>query len=395
MKFNTTLKTVLAFLVIALITLVIAMRFLMPTVNLIIPSTTKSTLNKVSEIEHNLSTTPQTRPVYDKGFFYVTPNYTSFYNKNNEVVWNEIFNLNNVQIANKENYLATAQYNVNSSTIYVFNTTGLVYTIQPNRKILKHTINKNGYLGLIYAEGSGYQIQTYDGNGNKILTYTFAEKNSIPVDVSISGDNKYLAIPFFNYDGLTPISKTTFLYLDKNDPNTATKGDAIFAGFNLENTVPFSSMFVNNDLFLISDKKVAKYSISNGIVSESFTIDVNNYIKDISVANNKYIVIAFSEKINNSAELNSNTVGVYNLNGELLSNTDSIDSLDFITISPEGFLVEHNNSLTYYNFKSKPIYTYSVEETISDAYLMNKNLDTIITTSKTGIYEVINAKKDF
>ncbi len=352
-------------------------------------NTTNMTLAEKVGIENNMSTTPITRPVYDEGFFYVTPNYTSFYDKKGEMLWNEIFNLNNVAVAQNKDYLATAQYNVNSSTIYVFNTEGLMYKVQPNKKILKHTINSSGYLGLIFEEGAGYQIQVYDNIGTKILTYTFAEKNSIPVDVSVSDNNKYLAIPFFNYDGLNPVSKTIFLYLDKTDSTANTNGNATIAGFNLDSTIPFMSRFIGNDLYLVTDKKIAVYTVSKGTVVETLSVEVNNYIRDVDLIDDKYIIIAMSEKVNTMAEFEPNTVVIYDLQGNVVGQTQPIPALEYVTGSALGFLVQSNNTVTQYDFKCNPIFSCSFEQTISEAYVINKNLDTIVTTSKTVIYEVV------
>ncbi len=354
-------------------------------------NTTNMTLAAKTEIENNMSTTPITRPVYDEGFFYVTPNYTSFYDKKGEMLWNEIFNLNNVAVAHDNVYLAAAQYNVNSSTIYVFNTDGLMYKVQPNKKILKHTISSNGYLGLIFQEGTGYQIQVYDNIGTKILTYTFAEENSIPVDASVSDNNKYLAIPFFNYDGLTPVSKTVFLYLDKTDSAANTDGNAIFAGYNLDSTIPFMSKFIGNDLYLVTDKKIAVYKVSNGTVNEILSVDVHNYIRDVDLIDDKYLVIAMSEKVNNMAEFEPNTVVLYDLSGNVVGKTEPIPALEYVTGSSLGFLVQSNNTVTQYDFKCNPVFSCSFEQTISEAYIINKNLDTIVTTSRTGIYEVVRS----
>ncbi len=357
---------------------------------------TDMTLRESVEIENTLSTTPITRPVYGKGFYYITPNYTSFYNEKGELQWNEIFSLNNVEVSQSGEYIATAQYNVNSTTIYVFNPDGLVYNVKPNKKVLKHSVNPNGYLALIFEEGSGYQIQTFDNTGNRILTYTFAEKNSIPVDVSISDNNKYLAIPFFNYDGIVPVSKTVFLYLDKNDTNAnTTSNDAIFAGFDLDNTIPFMSRFIGNDLILVTDKKVVRYDVANGSVTEAFQIDVLNYISDVSLINDKYILIAFSEKMTNDSPIEANQIVIYDVDGNQLGATEPIPNLQFVTGAYDGFIAESNNNITYYNFKCKPIYSFSLEETINDAYVINKDLDTVITTSKTRIYEVVRTRKDF
>ncbi len=360
-------------------------------------NTTDMTLKETIEIENSLSTTPITRPVYDKGFFYITPNYTSFYDKKGELRWNEIFSLNNVEVAQYGNYISTAQYNVNTTTIYVFNTDGMVYNIKPNKKVLKHTINANGYLGLIFQEGTGYQIQAYDNTGKRILTYTFAEKNSIPVDVSISANNKYLAIPFFNYDGISPESKTVFLYLDKNDTvaNNTSK-DAIFAGYDLENTIPFMSHFVGSELILVTDKKIVRYSVAkDSTVTEVFVEEVKSYISDIAMISDQYILVAFSERITSDSPVEAKQVVIYDINGNMLASTPPIEHLSFVTGSYDGFIAQSNNNVTYYDFKCKPIYSFSLEETINDAYIINKDLDTIITTSKTRIYEVVRARKDF
>lgn len=351
-------------------------------------NSTNLTLTEKTEIEHNLTTAPITCPVFDKGFFYVTPNYASFYNKNGDILWNEMFTLSNVVVAKQGEYMATTQYNVTSPTVYVFDTSGLIYSLQPNKKILKHSINENGYLSLIFEDNTGYQIQAYDNTGARVLTYTFSENNSIPVDASISSDNRYMAIPFFNYDSLTPVSKTVFLYLDKYDPSNESNDDAIFAGFDLNNTIPLMSTFIDDSLFLLTDKKIVRYNVVNGVVTEDFVFDLNNYLLDLDIINNKYVVIAFGNKINDISNFEPNSIAVFDLQGSIVSQTEPIENLDFITSADNGFLVKNNNTLTFYNLKCSPIFNFSHEQNITDAYVINKNYDTIITTSTTSIYEV-------
>lgn len=206
----------------------------------------------------------------------------------------------NVEIANpifdsNNKYLVVAENK--GQKIYLISDNNILWQTSVEGDITNITVNKNGYVSVAISN-AGYKtvIDTYDTSGNRLfktfLALTYA------IDISISEDNKYLAIAEANFSGTLIQSNIEIIPIDK-----AIVGQRDNQNFKADS----NKMIVNieyqerNRLVCMYDDSV--YIIDNGESKELLKYDYKNTLfLDINLNS----TIAQVEKIS-SGLLNSNS----------------------------------------------------------------------------------------
>ena len=128
---------------------------------------------------------------FNKYIGILSKNKLYFYGSNGEEVTNLEVQITNPLFDSANRFLVIGESN--GQKVYVIEDKEVAWESEVEGNISKVCVNKNGYVAVIMT-GTSYksEVQVFDPEGNSLfisfLSYTMA------VDVSISNDNKYLAI---------------------------------------------------------------------------------------------------------------------------------------------------------------------------------------------------------
>lgn len=248
--------------------------------------------------ENNLDTIYLTEE--DANYSYAFDKNIVVLNKNNLDIYNSSakkeYNLN-VEITNpifdaNSKYLVIAEHK--GQKIYVIYDNNILWQKNVEGNISNITINKNGYVVAVISDTS-YKtvIITYDSSGNELFKKYLA--TTYAIDVSVSEDNKYVAIAEADFSGTLIKSKVEIISVEEKAEKNIYNVDTNKLIINIEYQE-------KNKLVCMYDNSI--HIIENDNDTELLKYDSNNILfVDINFNSN----IAQIEKIS-SGWLNSNSI---------------------------------------------------------------------------------------
>lgn len=106
--------------------------------------------------------------------------------------------INSPLFTQNSKYLIVAENN--GKKLYSISSSNILWQKDIEGEIINITVNKNGYVAVVVSNTSDKaEVITYDASGNHLITCHLA--NTHAIDVSVSEDNKYLAIAEANFNG--------------------------------------------------------------------------------------------------------------------------------------------------------------------------------------------------
>lgn len=231
-----------------------------------------------------------------------------FYNNLGTKVATIPIEINNAMWDISGKYLVIAEEN--GQKMYVITGKEILWEAEPEEGILQVEINENGYVGVVTSDVSYKNIiNVYDSTGKEILkTYLATTK---VVDISISKDNKYLAISEVDMTGVLIQSNIKIISIEaaKTNPNDAiiyiynADVNKLIINIEYQNKNRLVCMYNNSIDVIENEKNQTLVNIQDSSISFA-TVELNNnisvveekssgdytsdtYIKIIRVANKK------------------------------------------------------------------------------------------------------------
>lgn len=230
-------------------------------------------------------------------------NLLTAYNENGNEEYTLDIEISNPIFETSGDYLCVAEKN--GKRLFVISDKNIIWQKDLEENIVDITINSNGYLA-VATTGTIYKtiVQTFNNKGEEqfknFLSYTYV------IDMSISPDNKKLAIAEANFSGIMIQSNLNIVSIEKAKNgekdskiymNTNTEGDLIV---DLEYQTKDKLICVYDDhIELIEDDKNS--IISDFSKEETLFVDVNNKIIKIIKRDSK-IYLKVINDLKNSKE---------------------------------------------------------------------------------------------
>lgn len=224
----------------------------------------------------------------------------------------------NIEIANplfvsEDKFLVIAESN--GQKLYVISDNNILWQESVTGDIINITVNKNGYVSVV-VNNTGYrtEVMTYDSNGKFLFKKALAVNYAI--DVSISEDNKYLAIAEANFSGTLIQSSVEIISIEKaigneNDSyNYKAEANKLIVNIEYQEKNRLLCMY-DDSVHIIennNDKELIKYDYKNTLFID---INLNSTIAHIEKISTDSLTsnseIKFTNIINNST--NSYEIG--------------------------------------------------------------------------------------
>ncbi len=114
-------------------------------------------------------------------------------NTNNEIIWNQSFEMISPKIVMCEEYLAV--YDAGGTQIFIITASGVEKRIETASPIQAVCIAKQGTIAVLMKENNVSQIKVFDKKGNELANGKFyGDKGGFPVDIAFSYDGTKLAV---------------------------------------------------------------------------------------------------------------------------------------------------------------------------------------------------------
>ena len=306
--------------------------------------------------------------------------------KDQNIILEDNFSLENPYVVTSYDKIAICDNNGKVARIY--SNSGHMYTINTVNNILGFTINKNGFLSIILKNDNNYQIDIYNKDGDNIYSIKdISYDQGVPVGISISQDNKVLAVSYIQTTSATVDSNIVFYSIQDNK---------LFGGFIKQEQVAGIIKFVDDsNLVCVSDKEIFIIKSNSAQNSEQskeiYKKPLNNVLNDVKFLDGIGYLVCYGQSILNSEEaMEENTLVFYNQSGgEIGKYYKKGQSITNITANKYGAIVEEGRLFTAINTSGKKIWEYQATQDIKDViFYENSNKAIIVTNTQIKIVKI-------
>lgn len=306
--------------------------------------------------------------------------------KGEKTLLEDNFSLENPYVVTSYNKLAIGDKN--SKVVRVYSNEGHMYTQNAANNILGFTINKNGFLVVILKNDINYQIEVYNNNGENVYSIKDISFNEgVPVGVSISEDNKVLAVSYVKTIGATVDSNIVFYSVEENN---------IFGGVVKQNQIVGIIKFIDNsNIVFISDKEIFVIKCNSAKtaeqVKEIYKKPLNNVLKEVSFLDGVGYVVCYGQPIIKSEDaIESNTVVFYNQSGGEIGKYYKKDkNITGISSNKFGAILQEARLFTAIDTSGKKLWEYQATQDIKDVIFYDSdNKALIVTNDKIKIVKI-------
>ena len=279
-------------------------------------------------------------------------NLLTAYNYNGNEEYTLDIQISNPIFESKGDYLCIAEKN--GTKIYVISNRMIVWQKDLEGNISDVTINSNGYVAVAIS-GTSYKtiIQTFDNNGIELFTKFLS--TTYVMDMSISPDNKYLAVAEANVSGILIQSNIKIISIEKIKNGEKDSIEQTY--LNTDGDLIVSLKYQNKDeLIVVYDNHI-----------ELIKAEINSKISDFTQESVLFV------------ETNNKIIKVIDRNSQIylqIINADTNDYKEYEIDEPKEIYVSDNtiainlgSEILFYNNSGWLIKKYSANQEINKIVL--------------------------
>lgn len=259
-----------------------------------------------------------------------------------------------------EEYMVIATKDTN--TIYLLKGTEVVWKNPFSWNILNVSVNKNGYVIIIYSQSRYSSIKILKPTGEELFTTYLG--STYAVDVEMSNDNKTLYIAEIDTEGIKVKSNIKIIEIAELETKTNPSVETILVGTDdLIVDIEYSSQ---NQLFILKDSGIAK-------------IDANKEIKEIATFNEKSTLFSSIKDMNDPIVIEKISTGIFTneTNLKILKDTETIEvKIDRIPqnidTAYDKIALNLGDEVLFLNMNGKVVKRYELENQLTTVKLYDK-----------------------
>lgn len=251
------------------------------------------------------------------------------------VLWNQTYEMQSPMISICGNVAAFADYN--GSTIYIYNTSEKLGTIDTTMPIRNMSVAANGVVAAVLEASDITWLRIYNTEGNLLVESKISMKDSgYPVSVSLSPNALMCAVSYFYTDMGVMKSSVAFYNFGEVGQN---KTDNFVAGYDYSDTlVPYVQFMNEESSFAVGDDRLLFF---NGNQKPE---NVNNILLSEEIQsvyyNSQYVGLVFVSESGNGKRID-----VYDVSGNKLTSQEITMNYTDIMFDQENFVVYNETEL--------------------------------------------------
>jgi len=251
-------------------------------------------------------------------FYFVTRTGIRYVNDRGENRWHENFNLTRPHIATRGDIVAVGEAD-RGRAIYVHDSSGILYFETFDHPVLGFFINSSAYLSVIMQLDGGFEILVYNhlrrfDNLFRKQVFQADRPMEVPVATDVSIDGRYIAIAYLD---LT-VHLTTAIQFWFVSPADVWGTDGLFAQVEFPGETLIGMRFMaNNHVLIITDSRVTVLQVTDNILNEVWTMEINNRIDQLAFYGSNRFAIASGAASSPDARYADpvGTVNIFDLSG--------------------------------------------------------------------------------
>ena len=301
---------------------------------------------------------------YNDELLYINNQTIKTYNNKGNVLWEYKLESNfkpDVYINDKYMIICNKQ----KSSIYLFNKYNELFNKKINGKIVDIFLDEYGNFVVEHITSNyNKKLSLYDKNGN--LKEEITLKNESIIDIKLLNKATEIIVVTASTQGIT--INSTINYIDLKDKTSKLKKVN-----ELDNEIVLKCNLINNELIMITDKRLINYSIDLNKVKKLTNYEEKN-IKNIKVNSNYFATINLNK--------NKYLFNTYNYNLELISTNEVKNLPKYIVLSDYIMINVSDTNLDIYNKWGMKLKNVEIKVVPNDIYIINENKSIVIVYGK-------------
>lgn len=291
---------------------------------------------------------------FGKNIVVLNKNILEIYNSSGKKEESLEIEINNPLFDANDKFLVIAENK--GHKVYVVSDSNILWQKNIDGEILNVTINANGYVSVI-ANDTSYKsaVSIYDSNGNYLFTKHLASDYAI--DVSISGDNKFLAIAEANFSGSLIQSNIEIISVDEKTSET----------YSAE-----ANKLITNIEYQEKNKLICMYDDSVRVIENNNDNELMKY----NYTNTLFVDINLSTTI---AQIEKTSSGLFNSNSEIKFTNITNNSTTSYELGGVPKSIYSYKDITAVNLGTEAIFV-RTNGWLSKRYKSNQEIQNIILT---------------
>lgn len=311
---------------------------------------------------------------YRDGYLRYSNDGIAYHNSKGNSVWDKTFSMQKPQVKICEETIAVGD--INGSSIYVFNASGMMGSIDTSLNITQIEVTRQGLVAAVLEDNEANYINLYDSQGQKIYSVkTSLAGDGYPLDISVSEDGTKLVASYLYVSGESMKTNVVFYNFSEVGQNET---ERIVGGFN-----HYGDTIVG-DVFFMDDKTAV--AVGENVISIYKIKEYPKLYKEITV-DNEIERVVFSDEYIGVVQKNEDSgdiykMVVYNSTGGKECQVSFSTQCDRIRIDGRTIVMNNESVFILMNFKGKELARIQTELPIAR----------LLTTGKRGNYILVSSK---
>lgn len=311
---------------------------------------------------------------YRDGYLRYSNDGIAYHNSKGNSVWDKTFSMQKPQVKICEETVAVGD--INGSSIYVFNASGMMGSIDTSLNITQIEVTRQGLVAAVLEDNEANYINLYDSQGQKIYSVkTSLAGDGYPLDISVSEDGTKLVASYLYVSGERMKTNVVFYNFSEVGQNET---ERIVGGFN-----HYGDTIVG-DVFFMDDKTAV--AVGENVISIYKIKEYPKLYKEITV-DNEIERVVFSDEYIGVVQKNEDSgdiykMVVYNSTGGKECQVSFSTQCDRIRLDGRTIVMNNESVFILMNFKGKELARIQTELPIAG----------LLTTGKRGNYILVSSK---
>ncbi len=311
---------------------------------------------------------------YRDGYLRYSNDGIAYHNSKGNSVWDKTFSMQKPQVKICEETVAVGD--INGSSIYVFNASGMMGSIDTSLNITQIEVTRHGLVAAVLEDNEANYINLYDSQGQKIYSVkTSLAGDGYPLDISVSEDGTKLVASYLYVSGESMKTNVVFYNFSEVGQNET---ERIVGGFN-----HYGDTIVG-DVFFMDDKTAV--AVGENVISIYKIKEYPKLYKEITV-DNEIERVVFSDEYIGVVQKNEDSgdiykMVVYNSTGGKECQVSFSTQCDRIRLDGRTIVMNNESVFILMNFKGKELARIQTELPIAG----------LLTTGKRGNYILVSSK---
>ncbi len=281
----------------------------------------------------------------------------AYFDRKGNAIWNQTYQMKSPSISVRGDCLAVGD--INGSTIYMFNKKGMLGSVDTSLSISQVEMGESNLVAAILEDSNANYINLYDESGSKVYSVkTTLAGDGYPLGISISQDATKLIASYVYVNGDS--IKTNVVFYNFSDVGQ-NETERVVGGFDYDSTlVPEVHFLTDTCAVAIGEDVIGIYRIKE-FPSLYKSVQVDAKI-DRVFTSSKYIGLV----VDNQESGYNYKLLVYDINGNLVSQTTFNTLYDTIKFDGDTILMYNDSLVTLMNCKGKVLFEQKMDLPVED-----------------------------